>query len=146
MGPLAWSPHHDLIQYLHHMQFNTMGSKTGVLHSPPPLIALSLVLYKNWTKWMCQEDGILRLPCSLFTTVVLPLHLYISNGMIWNSSKSSLACISLHHMIFFWSWRILLLGLEHFQCHWKLEIPILRHPSNESITMLVFTRFSKIIA
>ena len=64
-----------------------------MLHSHPPLIALSSVLYKieqNSTlvptlvlhrfeqKWMCHFHGILKLPCSLFRTVVLPLHLYLS--------------------------------------------------------------------
>ena len=71
--------------------------KTEVLHSPPPSIALSLVIYKieqNSTlaspsvirrfeqKWMCQSHGILQLPCSLFKTVVLPLHLYLPYGSV----------------------------------------------------------------
>ena len=76
--------------------FNTMGSKpshyislslrvkTGALHSPHPSLALSLVLYKIEQKWMCQSHGILQLPCSLIRTVVLPLHLYLSNGSIPN--------------------------------------------------------------
>ena len=29
VGQLPRAPHHDLIQYLNHMQFNTMGSKLG---------------------------------------------------------------------------------------------------------------------
>ena len=71
-----------------------MRSKTWVLQSPPPWIALSSVLYKieqNATlalpqcyaveqKWMCQLHGILHLPCSLFRTVVLPFHLYLPYG------------------------------------------------------------------
>ena len=76
---------------------NVSGVKTGVLHSPPPLIALSSVLYKILTKcytstasvfrrieqkWMCQSHGILELPRSFIRTVGLPLHLYLSNDSI----------------------------------------------------------------
>ena len=34
------------IQYIHHVQFQYHEVKTGVLHSPPPSLAMSLVLYK----------------------------------------------------------------------------------------------------
>ena len=33
-------------------------------------------------KWMCQSHGILQLPCSLFRSVVLPLHLYLPHGSV----------------------------------------------------------------
>ena len=33
-------------------------------------------------KWMCQSHRILQLPCSLFKTVVLPLHLYLPYGSV----------------------------------------------------------------
>ena len=33
-------------------------------------------------KWMCQSHGILQLPRILFRSVVLPLHLYMSYGLI----------------------------------------------------------------
>ena len=70
------------IQYIHHLQFQYHGVKTGVLHSPPPLLAISSVLYKIEQNWMCQSHGILQLPHSLIQNIVLPLHLYISNGSI----------------------------------------------------------------
>ena len=77
--------------------FNANGVKTTMLHSPPPSIALSSVLYKICTKyytgiasvfhiieqkWMCQSHGILQLPCILFSFVVLPLHLYLTYGPV----------------------------------------------------------------
>ena len=40
------------------------------------------VLQKIEQKWICQSHGILQLPCSLFRTVVLPLHLYLSYGSV----------------------------------------------------------------
>ena len=76
---------------------NANGVKTGVLRSPPPSTTLSSVLYNNeqkcllvlpstirrfQQKWMCQSHGIFQLPSSLIRTVVLPLHLYLSNGSI----------------------------------------------------------------
>ena len=42
VGPLHLAPHDDYLQYMSHAN----GVKTGVLHSPPPSIALSLVLWK----------------------------------------------------------------------------------------------------
>ena len=53
-----------------------------MLHSPPPSLAVSSVLYKIEQNWMCQLHGILQLPRSLIWTVVLPLYLYMSNGSI----------------------------------------------------------------
>ena len=41
-----------------------------------------LVLFRIEQKWMCKSYGILQLPCSLFRTVVLPLHLYLPYGSI----------------------------------------------------------------
>ena len=101
-----------------------------MLHSPPSSIALSSLLYKIEQKcytsitsvlcrveqkWMYQSHGILQLPCSLFRTVVLPLHLYLSYGSIlehcdlpvedvhWLSSKLSLGFqlnqIPIYHMV-----------------------------------------------
>ena len=131
-----------------------------MLHSPPPSIALSSVLYNNLTiatlelpsvlykieqKWMCQSHGTLHLSCSLIRTLMLPLHLHLSNGMIWNSPKSLLACISTHHRIFF-------LVLENSSPQLgTFPVPLATNdtygqaPNNESIPMLVFTIFSKII-
>ena len=45
-------------------------------------LALSSVLCRFEQKWMCQSHGILQLPCILISTVVLPLHLHLSNGSI----------------------------------------------------------------
>ena len=42
VGPLPLAPHHDYLQYMYHAN----GVKIRVLHSPPPSIALSSVLYK----------------------------------------------------------------------------------------------------
>ena len=85
------------IQYLHHVQLNTKGSKLGYYNLLPLTISFPLVLYKlkqNATlappsmlckieqKGMFQSHGILHLPCSLFRIVVLPLHLYLSNDSI----------------------------------------------------------------
>ena len=33
-------------------------------------------------KWMCQSHGILQLPCSLFRSIVVPLHLYLLYGLV----------------------------------------------------------------
>ena len=41
-GPFPLALHHDYLQYMYHAN----GVKTRVLHSPPPSIALSSVLYK----------------------------------------------------------------------------------------------------
>ena len=74
-----------------------MGSKLGCYIPLPLTIALSLVVYKIKQKcytrttlvlckiepkWMCQSHGILQLPNSLLRTVVLPLHFYLSYGLI----------------------------------------------------------------
>ena len=40
------------------------------------------VLHRIEQKWMCQSHGILQLPRSLFRTVVLSLHFYLSYGSI----------------------------------------------------------------
>ena len=40
------------------------------------------VLPRIEKKWMCQSHGILHLPCSLFKTAVLPLHLYLPYGSV----------------------------------------------------------------
>ena len=48
-------------------------------------LALPSVLCKIEQKWMFQSHGTLQLPCSLIRTVVLLLHLYLSNGTIWSS-------------------------------------------------------------
>ena len=72
-----------------------MGSKPGCYILPPlqqhypqcftklnknATLAPPLVLCRIEQKWMCQLHGILQLPCSLFKTVVLPLHLHLSYG------------------------------------------------------------------
>ena len=76
--------------------FNPWGQNQGVTFPSPfnstVLSALqnwtkcyagiALVLYKIEQKWMYQSHGILQLPRSLFRTVVLPLHLHLSNGPI----------------------------------------------------------------
>ena len=62
--------------------FNTMGSKLRYYIPLPLTLALSSMLYKIEQKWMCQSHGILQLPCILMRTVVLPLHLYLSNGLV----------------------------------------------------------------
>ena len=74
VGLLAFSSTPWLITIYTSYAFNANGVKTVVLHSPPPSIALSSVLYKIWTKcytgtasvfrrieqkWMCQSHGIL---------------------------------------------------------------------------------------
>ena len=100
---------------------------------------------KTWTKWMCQSHGILQLPCSLFRTTVLPLHLYLSNGTIWNFSKSLLACISTHHRIFFLVLENSSPQLGTFPVSLATNNSYDQAPSNESIPMSVLTRFSKII-
>ena len=46
MGPLPLAPDHDYLQYAYHIYINANGVKTSLLHSPPPLIGLSSVLYK----------------------------------------------------------------------------------------------------
>ena len=79
------------------MQFNTMGSKLGC-YIPLPLqqhyprcftkleknatLVPPLVLRRIEQKWMCQSYGILQLPCSLFSFVMLPLHLYLPYGPV----------------------------------------------------------------
>ena len=98
--------HHNIyIKY----NFNTMGSKLGY-YIPLPLTTtlLSMLFNKNSTpalpqcsaklnkKWICQSYGTLQLPCSLIRSVVLRLHLHMSNGTIWNFSLGStmwLSCI-----------------------------------------------------
>ena len=62
--------------------FNAMESKSGYYIPLPLTLALSSVLFKIEQKWMCHSHGILQLPCSLIRTVVLPLHLYLSNDSI----------------------------------------------------------------
>ena len=59
-----------------------LGSKPGYYTPLPLRLALPSVLYKIEQKWMCQSHGILQLPRSLIRTVVLPLHLHLSNGSI----------------------------------------------------------------
>ena len=61
---------------------NTMGSKSGYYNPLPLIIALSSVLCKIEQKLTCHSHGILQLPRSLIWTVVLPLHLYLSNGSV----------------------------------------------------------------
>ena len=46
VGPLPLALNHDYLQYMYHAN----GVKTRVLHSLPPSIALSSVLYKIGTK------------------------------------------------------------------------------------------------
>ena len=103
------------IQYIHHVKFQYHGVKTRVLHSPPRSLALTLVLYKIEQKWMCQSHGILQFPCSLFRSVVLPLHLYLTYGSVpkhcdppvkdghWLASELSLGFhlnhIPIYHMV-----------------------------------------------
>ena len=57
----------------HCPQFFTKLSATPV---PPS------VLWRIEQKWMCQSHGIIHIPCSLFRTIVLPLHLYLPYGSV----------------------------------------------------------------
>ena len=98
VGPWPLAPNHDYLQCIYiSCIFNASVSKLGMLHSPPPSIALSSMLLQNWTKcytsiasvfrrieqkWMCQSHGILQLPRSLFRSVALPLHLYLPYGSV----------------------------------------------------------------
>ena len=60
VGPWPLDPHQDYLQHMYAMYFNASKVKTGVLHSPPPSIALSLVLYKS------EQNATLVLPqCSV---------------------------------------------------------------------------------
>ena len=107
------------IQYIHHVQFNTMGSKLGCYIPLPFTTTLFVVLHKieqnstleppqcyaKLNKNGCANcNGILQLPSSLLRTIVLPLHLYLSygrfrsivtflstmcNGSVWNSPLGS---------------------------------------------------------
>ena len=46
-------------------------------------LVLPSVLRRIEQKWMCQLHGILHLPCSLFRILMLPLHLYLPYGSVW---------------------------------------------------------------
>ena len=94
---------------------------------------------------MCQSHGILQLPCSFLKTAVLPLHLFLSNGTIWRFSKSLLACISTRHMIFFWVLKNPSPNLGTFPMPLETSNTYSQASSNQSILVLVFTIFSKII-
>ena len=79
------------------------------------LLVLPSAIHEIEKKWICQLHGILHLPCSLFRTVVLPLHLYLSYGSIpehgdlpvedahWIDSELSLGFhlnhIPIYHMV-----------------------------------------------
>ena len=59
VGPWPLALHHDYLHHMYPMYFNASRVKTGVLHSPPPSIALSSVLYK------IEQNATLVLPqCS----------------------------------------------------------------------------------
>ena len=62
-----------------------------------------------------------------------------------NSSKSLIACISTHHMIFFWVLENPSPQLGTFPMYLETKNTYAQAPINESIPMLVFIRFSKII-
>ena len=94
---------------------------------------------------MCQSHGILQLPRSFLRTIVLPMHLFLSNSTIWRFSKSFLACIITHHMIFFWVLENPSSQLGTFPMPLETNNTYAQASSNQSIPMLVFTRFSKII-
>ena len=64
---------------------------------PSPFNSTVLSALQNWTKWytgiasvfrrieqkwMCQSHGIFQLPCSLFKTIFIPLHLYLPYGSV----------------------------------------------------------------
>ena len=134
--PSPWAPHHDLLTLFTSYAIQYHGVKTGVLHSPPPSIAPSLVLYKRLTNTMranlmtssSSHVAVSEPRCYLYTFTCPMVR---SGTLPWfhfvvvlhtNSSKSLIACISTHHGIFFGSWRILLLSLEHFHYLWKSTI------------------------
>ena len=94
---------------------------------------------------MCQSHGILQLPCSVLRIAVLPMHLFLSNCMIWSFSKSLLACINMHDMILFWVLENPSPHLGTFPMPLGTNNTYAQASSNQSIPMLVFTRFSKII-
>ena len=94
---------------------------------------------------MFQSHGILHLPRSFLRTTVLPLHLFLSNGTIWSFSKSLFRCISMHHMIFFWVLENPSPQLGTFPMPLETNNTYAQASSNQSIPVLVFTRFSKII-
>ena len=91
VGPWPLAPHQYYLQYMQ------VGLKLGY-YIPLPLqyhcpqcfiklnkndtLALPLVIYRIEQKWLHQLHGILHLPCSLFRTVVLPLHLYLPYGSV----------------------------------------------------------------
>src|SRR5713226_7544208 len=130
-----------MIKYNIYIIYNLMqmGSKPRCyIPSPPLTTTLSSVLYKieqNDTlappsvlhkieqKWMCQSHGILQLPCSLFRSEVLPLHLYLPYGSVpehcdlpvedahWLDSKLSLG-FHLNHIPIYHMVRIMYISLK----------------------------------
>ena len=52
VGPWPLAPLQYYLQHMYPKYFNASGVKTGVLHSPPPSIALSLVLLQNLNKML----------------------------------------------------------------------------------------------
>ena len=81
-GPWPCAPCCDLnIIYTSCTILIPWGQNWGVAFPSPFIINVS-VLYKIEQNWMCQSHGILQLPRSLIRTVVIPLHLYLSNGSI----------------------------------------------------------------
>ena len=140
------------------------GLKLGYYNPLALKSALPSGLFKIEQNWMCQLHGILQLPCSLIRIVVLPLHLYLSSGTISNSFLGSTTCLSyirtppspgLHASVhttksLSWSWRILLLSFEHFQCLWKPAIRMLIPKAMSKFSCQIqsyripsLTRFSK---
>ena len=74
------------------------GQNWGVTF-PSPFISTILSASPLEQQCMCQSHGILQLPHSLIMTIVLLLHLHLSNGTIWSSSKSQISCINTHHQV-----------------------------------------------
>ena len=83
VGPWPLAPHHDLIMvFTSYTILMQLGSKTGYYIPLPHTLALSSVLFKNEQKWMCHSHGILQLPRIIIKTIVLPLHLHLSNDLV----------------------------------------------------------------
>ena len=153
-----------------------------MLHSPPPLIALSSVLTKlnkmlNWyrlsvswleQKWMCQSHGIPQLPHSLFRSVVLPLHLYLSYGSVlencdlhvedthWLNLELSLE-FHLNHIPIYHMVRIMYIFLKQRnmknimssstsrQCNWPYSFKHFKHPIISSNSLAQLPSFNKLL-
>ena len=79
-----------MLGIIHHIyaiftyQFNIYQGLKYEYYVPPPLEQHCIVIsyLKTEQKWVCLFHGILQLPCSLIGTKVLPLHLYLFDGLV----------------------------------------------------------------